>query len=105
MYRLFAPCALLGLLVNYNKFEFQNPYQLRLEDFVNDTVLRKVGIAMSHTVQEIRDDYLGVQDDLPEGWDISSTLTYMGLGRITNGGKTAPGSLSAEEARKAYASL
>ena len=31
---------LLGLLTNYNKFEFQNPYRLRLDDFVNDTIIK-----------------------------------------------------------------
>lgn len=105
LYRLFAPCALLGLLVNYNKFEFQNPYQLRLEDFVDDGVIRKLSIGMSSTFLEMRDDYLEVQEDLPEGWDISSTLTYFGLSRITPGSKSSPGTLSAEEARTAFANL
>ncbi|KAK6845301.1 membrane protein [Apiospora arundinis] len=40
--RVLEPFMLLGLLANYNKFEFQNPYQLRLNDFVNEAAIQKV---------------------------------------------------------------
>ncbi|OAA56165.1 DUF1741 domain containing protein [Niveomyces insectorum RCEF 264] len=75
-----APFTLVGLLANYNKFEFQNPYQLRLTDFVNEaaiqTILRSVGSAC----RRLRGQYVAVQDDLPEGWTLASTLGLLGLG-------------------------
>src|ERR1700744_3923321 len=43
------PFALLSLLVNYNKFEFQNPYQTRLNDFVNEGIMRKLVFCIGNT--------------------------------------------------------
>ncbi|KAF2017021.1 DUF1741-domain-containing protein [Aaosphaeria arxii CBS 175.79] len=72
--------VLLGLLVNYNKFEFQNPYRLRLDDFVNDNIIRKIITSFGASCASLRDAYVAVQDDMPEGWTLGSTLNYIGLG-------------------------
>ncbi|PTB70082.1 DUF1741-domain-containing protein [Trichoderma citrinoviride] len=81
------PFTLLGILANYNKFEFQNPYQLRLNDFVNEAVIQKVVRCIGGVSQALRNDYINIQDDLPEGWTLSSTLNMIGLGAITPGPK------------------
>ncbi|KAL6906584.1 DUF1741 domain-containing protein [Trichoderma evansii] len=81
------PFTLLGILANYNKFEFQNPYQLRLNDFVNEGVIQKVVRCIGNACQALRSDYIDIQDDLPEGWTLSSTLNMIGLGVISPGPK------------------
>lgn len=81
------PFILVGLLANYNKFEFQNPYQFRLNDFVNEAVIQKIVQCVGNTCQEVRSQYLEIQDDLPEGWTFSNTLNMIGLGAIAPGPK------------------
>ncbi len=81
------PFTLLGLLANYNKFEFQNPYQLRLSDFVNEATIQKIIRCVGVTCQKLRGQYVDVQDDIPEAWSLSSTLTMIGLGAIAPGKK------------------
>ncbi|KAK2603964.1 hypothetical protein QQS21_003899 [Conoideocrella luteorostrata] len=81
------PYILLGLLANYNKFEFQNPYRLRFNDFVNETTIQKIIHCVGYTCQALRLDYIDIQDDLPEGWTLSNTLNLIGLGLIIRGSK------------------
>ena len=88
---VFKPFVLLGLLANYNKFEFRNPYRLRLEDFVNEEVIVKIvqgiGVACSHS----RDHYVAIQEDVAEGWTLGNTLAYISFGVLTpaRGSKSA----------------
>ncbi|PKS10903.1 hypothetical protein jhhlp_002661 [Lomentospora prolificans] len=84
---IFQPFTLLGLLANYNKFEFQNPYQLRLSDFVNEGTIQQIIRSVGATCQKLRGQYVDVQDDLPEAWTLSSTLNMIGLGAIALGKK------------------
>lgn len=100
-----SPFVLLGLLVNYNKFEFQNPYRLRLDDFVNEDAIKKIVACIGHTSQFARSRYIAVQEDLPEGWSIGSTLAYVGLGSIVGHTKTQAATLSPEEAKTRFATL
>lgn len=81
------PFTLIGLLANYNKFEFQNPYQMRLNDFVNESSIQKIIRCVGYICQAVRNDYVDVQDDLPEGWTFSKTLNMIGLGFIASGPK------------------
>ncbi|MCJ1400273.1 hypothetical protein MMC11_003477 [Xylographa trunciseda] len=76
----FEPFLLLGLLVNYNKFEYRNPYRLRLEDFVNEAIIQTIVGGLGITLSQSRNKYASVIEDVPEGWKLSSTLTYIGLG-------------------------
>lgn len=104
--RVFEPFTLVGLLANYNKFEFQNPYQLRLNDFVNEasiqTIIRSVGSAC----QILRRQFIDVQDDLPEGWTLATTLNMIGLRAIAPGGKPAPKPVpDAETAKHMFSKL
>ncbi|KAG5977859.1 hypothetical protein E4U55_006482 [Claviceps digitariae] len=79
--------TLLGILANYNKFEFQNPYQIRFNDFVNEATIQKIIHCVGYTCQALRLDYIDVQDDMPEGWTLSNTLNLIGLGIIIGGPK------------------
>ncbi|OTB04627.1 hypothetical protein M426DRAFT_320742 [Hypoxylon sp. CI-4A] len=85
--RVQEPFTLLGLLANYNKFEFQNPYQLRLNDFVNEAAIQKIVRCVGYTCRNLRGQYIDIIQDLPEGWSISSTLSMIGLGAIAPGAK------------------
>ncbi|KAK1751055.1 hypothetical protein QBC47DRAFT_392134 [Echria macrotheca] len=98
--------TLIGLLANYNKFEFQNPYQMRLNDFVNEGTIQKIIKSVGYACQCLRERYIAVQDDLPEGWTLASTLNMIGLGAIAPGGKPAPKPVyDAETAKKMFAAL
>ena len=82
--------TLLGLLANYNKFEFQNPYQLRLNDFVNEAAIQKIIHCVGQTCRNLRNRYVDIQEDLPEGWTLASTLSMLKLGSIAPGARAAP---------------
>ncbi|KAI1944916.1 hypothetical protein LOZ53_002670 [Ophidiomyces ophidiicola] len=99
----FHPFLLLGLLANYNKFEFQNPYQLRLDDFVNEATISKIVLSVGSTCSILRNSYVAVQDDLPEGWTWSGTLAFFGLSALAGRSKSQP--LSAEESKDRLAEL
>lgn len=101
---MFEPFLLLGLLANYNKFEFQNPYQLRLEDFVNESSIEKVAKGVGLACGGIRDGYTAVQDDVPEGWSFTNTLVFFGRA-LTPGAQNQPSPPTAEEAKAMFASL
>ncbi|KAF2748999.1 DUF1741-domain-containing protein [Sporormia fimetaria CBS 119925] len=99
------PLYLLGLLVNYNKFESQNPYRLRLGDFVNDKIIKAIITNLGRTCASLRDAYVAIQDDMPEGWTIGSTLSYIGLGRLAPASKPKTPALSPEEAKARFSAL
>ena len=97
---------LLGLLSNYNKFEFQNPYRLRLEDFVNDTIIQDMVACIGTTCKTLRDAYVAVQDDMPEAWSLGSTLSYIGLGALApNSRPASPVPPPQDEAKSLFAAL
>ncbi|KAF4507082.1 hypothetical protein G6O67_005757 [Ophiocordyceps sinensis] len=85
--QVLGPLTLLGLLANYNKFEFQNPYQLRLNDFVNESTIGKMIQCVGYTCQALLCEYVDIQDDVPEGWTFSNTLVMIGLGAMVPGAK------------------
>ncbi|KAF2470707.1 DUF1741-domain-containing protein [Lindgomyces ingoldianus] len=96
---------LLGLLVNYNKFEFQNPYRLRLDDFVNDGIIQKMIACFGSTCCTMRDAYVAIQDDMPEGWTLGSTLNYIGLGVLAPGSRPSTPAPAADETKPLFAAL
>lgn len=71
---------LLAILANYNKFEFRNPYRVRFEDFADEAVIGKLVYVFGTSMSRSRDRYLAIQEDIAEGWTLSSTLAYIGLG-------------------------
>ncbi|PYI02205.1 DUF1741-domain-containing protein [Aspergillus sclerotiicarbonarius CBS 121057] len=103
--QVFEPFALLGLLANYNKFEFQNPYQLRLDDFVNESSIQKIAKGVGLSCGALRNGYVAVQDDSPEGWTLIGTLIYFGLGVLAPGKKEKAAAPTVEEAKDLFAVL
>ncbi|KAL8765178.1 MAG: hypothetical protein Q9209_007677 [Squamulea sp. 1 TL-2023] len=87
---LFEPLLLLGLLANYNKFEFRNPYRLRFEDFVNGTAIQKLIVGFGSVCSRSRDYYVAIQEDIEEGWTLSNTLKYIGLGVLAPSRSSTP---------------
>lgn len=67
----------------------QNPYQLRLNDFVNEITMRRLITDLGRACIVCRADYIAIQDDLPEGWSLNSMLSYVGL-TVLQGGKGRP---------------
>lgn len=102
---MFGAFALLGLLVNYNKFEYQNPYQLRLQDFVNEAIIVKIVIGVGNALALARDKYSAVQDDELQGWNMNSTLSYLGLGVLAPAAPKTASTMSEEEEKMAFADL
>lgn len=96
---------LLGLLANYNKFEFQNPYQNRLEDFVNEQTIQDLVRSIGQACNTARDSYLAVHDDMPDGWNMNSALLYIGLGTLTPEAKRKKAPPSEEEAKELFDTL
>lgn len=103
--QVFEPFLLLGLLANYNKFEFQNPYQLRLDDFVNESSIQKIVKAVGLSCAALRNGYVAVQDDSPEGWTLISTLIFFGLGVFNPSKREKATPPTADEAREIFATL
>lgn len=102
---MFDPFLLLGLLANYNKFEFQNPYQLRLDDFVNEASIQKIAKGVGLACGGLRNGYIAVQDDIPEGWSLTNTLIFFGLRALTPGTHNKANPPTAEEAKGMFAEL
>ncbi|KAJ4311028.1 hypothetical protein N0V94_008154 [Neodidymelliopsis sp. IMI 364377] len=96
---------LLGLLANYNKFEFQNPYRLRLDDFVNDAIIRDMIACFGTTCRNVRDAYVAIQDDVPEAWSLGSTLRTIGLGALAPGSRPTTPTPNPEETKSLFAAL
>ncbi|EAU35803.1 conserved hypothetical protein [Aspergillus terreus NIH2624] len=103
--QVFEPFLLLGLLANYNKFEFQNPYQLRLDDFVNESSIQKIVKAVGLSCAALRNGYVAVQDDSPEGWTLISTLIFFGLGVFNPSKREKATPPTADEAKEIFATL
>ncbi|PUU83026.1 hypothetical protein B9Z19DRAFT_1098869 [Tuber borchii] len=82
----YEPFLLLATLANYNKFEFQNPYQMRLDDFVNEPTIKRIVQEIGFSSVRCRADYIAIQDDLPEGWSLNNVLSYVGLAMLSGAG-------------------
>ncbi|KAK1773769.1 hypothetical protein QBC45DRAFT_460532 [Copromyces sp. CBS 386.78] len=102
MQDIVLPFTLVGLLANYNKFEFQNPYQMRLNDFVNEQTIQKIIRAVGQACLSLRGQYVAVQEDLPEGWSIAGTLSMIGLVRLNKHKKPV---YDAETQKRMFAAL
>ncbi|QKX55668.1 uncharacterized protein TRUGW13939_02765 [Talaromyces rugulosus] len=101
--QILDPFLLLGLLANYNKFEFQNPYQQRLGDFVNEVTIQKIVKGTGLSCAGLRNGYVAIQDDLPEGWTLSNTLVFFGLRALAGSPKDKAATSSSEEIKETFA--
>jgi hypothetical protein len=59
--------VLLALLSTYNKHETANPYQSRLRDFINESVMLKIIECVGSVSRRSRETYTTIQDDAVEG--------------------------------------
>jgi hypothetical protein len=84
------PLLLAGLLANYNKFETYNPYHARFADFVNHDTIVQICKSIESTCVFLRDQYVAIQDDVPEAWSIGGTLSYIGLGALAGAKPAVP---------------
>ncbi|KAL8662540.1 MAG: hypothetical protein Q9168_008241 [Polycauliona sp. 1 TL-2023] len=87
---IFKALTLLGLLANYNKFEFRNPYRLKFEDLVNERAIQKIILGLGAICSRSRDHYVVIQEDTEEGWTLSNTLKYIGLGVLAPSRSSTP---------------
>lgn len=79
---------------------------MRLNDFVNERVMRGIVRNIGQTCQRLRAQYINVQEDLPEGWSLAGTLSKIGLGAIAPGGRPPPKPVhDAETAKRMFAEL
>ncbi|RMZ81155.1 hypothetical protein DV737_g2694, partial [Chaetothyriales sp. CBS 132003] len=98
------PFVLIGLLANYNKFEAQNVYQNRLEDFVNEDSIKLLVQGLADSCRQIRDEYVAVQDDEVNAWSLSTTLNFVGL-RALSPERKKPTPPTGEEAKALFNAL
>lgn len=96
--------VVIGVLSSYNKFESQNVYQNRLEDFVNEDTIRILVQQFAKISLNIRDRYVEAQDDYPPPWNFNSTLTMVGL-RSLSADANKPPPLTEEEVKAVFLSL
>lgn len=96
---------LLGLLANYNKFEIQNPYELRLDDFVNEDTIQRIVRTVGMVSSATRNQYVEIQDDLPESWNLNSTLIFLGLRAFAPEAKAKATPPTEEEAKLLFGAL
>ena len=78
---------------------------MRLDDFVNDSIIKKIVLAVGQTCKLARDKYVAIQNDMPEGWNLSSTLSYIGLGALTPGSRPSTPVVPDEVAKLHFADL
>jgi hypothetical protein len=77
-----------------------------LDDFVNEGTIQKIIRSVGETCSISRTRYITIQDDLPEGWSIGSTLTMIGLGAIVPAGaKNATPAIDPEVAKEMFTKL
>lgn len=93
------------MLANYNKFEFRNPYRLRLEDFVNESAIVKIVQGLGVACSQSRDYYVAIQEDIAEGWTLSNTLAYISLGLLASAKSPVPALPKADEVKEGFAIL
>lgn len=59
--------VLLALLSTYNKYETANPYQSRLRDSVNESLMSKIIDQVGAVARTSQESYINVQDDAVDG--------------------------------------
>jgi len=63
---------------------------VRLADYLDDNVMKKVIESVGWTSQLLRERYVGILDDSPAVWSIGGTLSYVGLGALARTKAPAP---------------
>lgn len=72
---------------------------------MNEGTIQKIIRSVGNTCTDARGKYVAIQEDLPEGWSIGTTLNMIGLGAIAPGAKTAAPAIDPELAKEMFAKL
>ena len=73
---------------------------------MNEEVIKKIISSVGQTCATSRGKYTAIQEDLPEGWTITSTLGMIGLGSFAPGQKKpATPVIDPEAAKELFAKL
>ncbi|GAA6042532.1 hypothetical protein JCM8097_004653 [Rhodosporidiobolus ruineniae] len=80
----FESALLLGLLANFRKSEARNPYGVRIEDFVEESVMTRIIAVVETVCTASRDAYTSLADDSPPSFvaSLTSFLTSFRLGEL-----------------------
>lgn len=70
---------------------------------MNETTIQKIVKGVGLSCAALRNGYVAVQDDVPEGWTLTSTLVFLGLGILAPRTKDKPP--TAEEAKEMFTAL
>lgn len=62
-------------------------------------------VSFGENCVKLRDAYVAIQDDLPEGWSLGSTLSYIGLGVLAPGSRPSTPTPAADETKSLFAAL
>lgn len=54
---------------------------------MNEEVIKRIIVSVGQTSATSRSKYVAIQEDIPEGWTITNTLSMIGLGSIAPGPK------------------
>lgn len=72
---------------------------------MNDAIIQKMITGFGDTCLRLRDAYVAVQDDIPEGWTLGSTLNYIGLGVLAPASRPSTPTPGPEETKSLFAAL
>ncbi|OAL68156.1 hypothetical protein A7C99_0553 [Trichophyton rubrum] len=81
---------------------FPSLMKLRLNDFVNEIAIRKVVRGAGVACASLRNSYISVQDDLPEGWNWNTTLSFFSFGFLAPGRRHQSQPLTVEEMKERF---
>lgn len=72
---------------------------------MNENIIKRIIELLGITCSSARDRYIEIQDDSPEEWSLSNTLTYLGLGGLNFNKKQIPRTIDEETAKRRFAQL
>ncbi|KAK9449276.1 uncharacterized protein V1518DRAFT_415561 [Limtongia smithiae] len=97
----FEAFVLLGLLSNYDRLAAYNPYQTRLADFADESIMQKVVLAIGRACNAATAEYVAIVDDSSDQFGIEKLVALAGFAWKTKSLKQDP----ARDAKRSLASM
>lgn len=73
---------------------------------MNEDTIQSIIKSVGLNCQKLRTQFVDIQDDIPEGWTLSSTLNMFGLGAMAPGAKPEKKPVyDADTAKKMFSEL
>ena len=72
---------------------------------MNESAMMQIVYGIGRVCSRVRDSYVATQDDMPEGWTLSSTLTFVGLRSLSPDPKNKKIPPTEEEAKELFNAL